>query len=225
MSDSEEYFPVEAIMDKRVICGCTQYLLKEWRSWWEQFSLSIHDTSKSDTEKFLHLSNVLQGKAKKAMEGYSITAENYPKVIKVLHERFGDPRRLQAVYFDELDAIKLATSADENRANHDAVLKILTNLESINTDTDQDILRKMVLQKYSSSVLTNTLRALSKAYTLTAFLAAATREIELLEELEPVSAKSEDDSRPAPSRATTAALVAGAKTNPNLFKNNDIWNG
>ncbi|KRY62894.1 hypothetical protein T4D_13224, partial [Trichinella pseudospiralis] len=38
--------------------------------------------------KFLHLRSCLTGAALKAVEGITVCAENYPEVVRTLHDRF-----------------------------------------------------------------------------------------------------------------------------------------
>jgi hypothetical protein len=91
--------------------------LTEWLSFWSQF-LKVHEDSKiHDADKFQYLvqSMVVGSRAQELVESYPQTADNYPKVITSLQERFGRKKLLRQVYVREL--LKMAinnTRATEN---------------------------------------------------------------------------------------------------------------
>ena len=65
-----------------------------WRSFWEQFCVSIHDRSNlSDTEKLVYLQQSLKnGSAKSTIEGLSRSGEYYAEAVECLKSRYDRPR-------------------------------------------------------------------------------------------------------------------------------------
>ncbi len=67
--------------------------LLNWRSFWEQFRISVHDrTHLSDSEKLVYLQQSLKsGSAKSTIEGLSRSGENYAEAIECLQARYDRP--------------------------------------------------------------------------------------------------------------------------------------
>ncbi|GBM37677.1 hypothetical protein AVEN_138330-1 [Araneus ventricosus] len=60
-----------------------------WNSFWNSFRVAIHDsTSLSKVEKFNYLRSYLSANALRAIEGFSISDENYDSVVEILKNRF-----------------------------------------------------------------------------------------------------------------------------------------
>ena len=68
-----------------------------WLEFWDSFERSIHNNKGlSDREiKFDHLKGLLDGPAKLAVTGFTLTSANYEAIIKMLQERFGKPEENQ----------------------------------------------------------------------------------------------------------------------------------
>ena len=64
-----------------------------WRSFWEQFRVSVHDRSNlSNSEKLVYLQHALKdGSAKHAIEGLSRSGEYYTKAVACLQSRYDRP--------------------------------------------------------------------------------------------------------------------------------------
>lgn len=82
----------------------------------------------------MYLNHYLKGKAKGAIDGYFITADNHQKAIKQIKERFGCPKHWVSIYCVELNDIKPTLNAEDERNNLDQIRKILTNLLNVGTD-------------------------------------------------------------------------------------------
>ncbi|XP_077501027.1 uncharacterized protein LOC144111873 [Amblyomma americanum] len=64
--------------------------LRSWQRFWNQFESTIHKNEVlSAIAKFQYLTSYLTGKAAAAIEGLSLSNENYAVAIKTLTERFG----------------------------------------------------------------------------------------------------------------------------------------
>ncbi|UYV64964.1 hypothetical protein LAZ67_3002576 [Cordylochernes scorpioides] len=77
--------------------------IKDWLGWWAQFNKIHVDPTLEDSDKFQYLVQSMSPgtRASKLVDSYPLTAENYPKVIETLTERFGRPELLTSFY-DEL---------------------------------------------------------------------------------------------------------------------------
>ncbi|UYV73851.1 hypothetical protein LAZ67_11001138, partial [Cordylochernes scorpioides] len=64
----------------------------EWLGWWAQFSTIHEDTRLSSVDKFQYLVQSMKEntRASRLVRSYPITADNYPKAIAALKDRFGD---------------------------------------------------------------------------------------------------------------------------------------
>ena len=71
-----------------------------WRSFWEQFCVSIHDHSNlSDTEKLVYLQPSLKnGSTKSAIEGLSRSGEYYAEAVECLKSRYDRPRLIHQTH-------------------------------------------------------------------------------------------------------------------------------
>ena len=65
--------------------------LTAWTPFWDAYKTAIHSNhSLSSVEKFTYLQTLLEGKAKEAISGLSLTDANYTAAIGILEHRFGD---------------------------------------------------------------------------------------------------------------------------------------
>ena len=71
-----------------------------WRTFWEQFCVSIHDRSNlSDAEKLVYLQQSLKGgSAKNTIEGLSRSGEYYAEAIECLRSRYDRPRLIHQTH-------------------------------------------------------------------------------------------------------------------------------
>jgi len=74
--------------------------LLNWRTFWEQFCVSIHNrTGLSDSEKLVYLQNALKnGSAKHTIEGLSRTGEHYAEAVECLCSRYDRPRLIHQTH-------------------------------------------------------------------------------------------------------------------------------
>ena len=78
----------------------------KYQSFWDCFESAVHkDGDEDDISKFILLKGTLEGEAVTAIEGLSLTSENYAKALELLKERFGDEQRLIEAYMEELLSI------------------------------------------------------------------------------------------------------------------------
>ena len=62
-----------------------------WHAFWDSFSATVHENNDvSQVDKFNYLRSLLDGVAASAIEGFSLTKENYDAAIKLLKDRFAN---------------------------------------------------------------------------------------------------------------------------------------
>ena len=74
--------------------------LINWKRFWEQFCVSVHDrTNLSDAKKLEYLHNALKdGSAKNTIEGLSCSGEHYSEAVKCLKSRYDRPRLIHQTH-------------------------------------------------------------------------------------------------------------------------------
>ena len=106
-----------------------------WKSFWEQFCVSVHDRSTlSNSEKLVYLQNALKdGTAKHVIEGLSRSGEYYAEAIDCLKSRYDRPRLIHQTHVRmilEAPALKDGTGK-ELRSLHDTVQQHLRALKAM----------------------------------------------------------------------------------------------
>ena len=74
----------------------------QWQTFWDQFSAIIDDSDMPEITKFSYLQSLLQGEAKAAIQGLSLTAAHYKTACDILKERFGRKERIIFTHIQEL---------------------------------------------------------------------------------------------------------------------------
>ena len=109
-----------------------------WRSFWEQFRISVHDrTHLSDAEKLVYLQQSLKGaSAKGAIEGLSRSGDCYPEAIRCLQARYDRPRLIHQTHVRlilEAPSLKEGTGKELRRL-HDTVQQHLRALKAMDCE-------------------------------------------------------------------------------------------
>ncbi|XP_028413518.1 uncharacterized protein LOC114536352 [Dendronephthya gigantea] len=83
---------------------------KLWHAFWDSFSAAVHENDEvSKVDKFNYLRSLLDGIAASAIEGFSLTKENYDAAINLLQDRFAKTQIIVSSHMDallKLNAIK-----------------------------------------------------------------------------------------------------------------------
>ncbi|UYV72973.1 hypothetical protein LAZ67_10001348, partial [Cordylochernes scorpioides] len=116
--------------------------IKDWLGWWAQFNKIHVDPTLEDTDKFQYLVQSMSPgtRASKLVDSYPLTAENYPKVIETLTERFGRPELLQQVYVRDLIRLMIDCSSKQQlkvTSFYDELVTHLRALESLKIEARQ----------------------------------------------------------------------------------------
>ena len=79
----------------------------KWPTFWDTYESAIHINSDlTEIDKFTYLRSLLQGSAKEAIAGLSLTAANYIEAVDILKKRFGDKSIITAKHMDALMSLE-----------------------------------------------------------------------------------------------------------------------
>jgi len=89
----------------------------DWLGWWAQFSKIHEDANVHNSDKFQYLVQAMvEGTTAAALvNSYPQTADNYPKVIEALKDRFGNKHLLKRVYVGELLKMTMKNSREATK--------------------------------------------------------------------------------------------------------------
>ncbi|XP_064464472.1 uncharacterized protein LOC135375756 [Ornithodoros turicata] len=127
--------------------------LSKWQGFWDQFRASIHENERlTDVNKLKYLVSLVSGPAARAIEGLSISDENYTTAVDILQKRFGKDDLLVTENMGrlfELRTVRSSTDVKGLRELHETVTVRIRNLESLNVTTAQYAipLRQVILKK------------------------------------------------------------------------------
>jgi hypothetical protein len=135
----------------------------EWLSWWAQFQKIHEDEDLHCSDKFQYLlQGMMEGtRARELVNSYPQTAENYPKAIAALQERFGKEKLLTQVYVRELLRMVISNAKAKDKSElpkmFDKLESHLRALESLNVSGEQ--MSKFLYPMVESSIPEETLIA------------------------------------------------------------------
>ena len=128
-----------------------------WRSFWEQFGISVHDrTHLSDSEKLVYLQQSLKGgSAKGVIEGLSRSGEYYSEAVKSLQLRYDRPRLIHQAHVRViLEAPQLKEgNGKELRRLHDTVQQHLRALKAMGCAAPGPFITSVLELKLDSSTM------------------------------------------------------------------------
>ena len=74
-----------------------------YHTFWDSFESAVHkNESLDDISKFNYLKGLLEGKASLAVQGLTLTSDNYMEAVNLLEKRFGDPQVIITAHMDAL---------------------------------------------------------------------------------------------------------------------------
>ena len=87
----------------------------KWSTFWDSFNSAIHsNTDIANIDKFNYLKSLIEGPAAIAIQGLTLTNDNYESAIKILEERFGKRQQIVSAHMDELLKIPSCTNDKVN---------------------------------------------------------------------------------------------------------------
>lgn len=112
----------------------------QWQSFWDQFVAVVHNSDLPDITKFTYLRSLLEGEAKEAIEGLSLTDPHYKQATEILEKRFGRKERIIFEHVQGLLAmcqLGKQPSLTSLRKLQDSLLSHVRSLECLGIDGSQ----------------------------------------------------------------------------------------
>ena len=131
--------------------------IMNWRTFWEQFCISIHDKSSlSDSEKLAYLRHSLKdGSARNMIEGLSRSGECYKEAIDSLKARYDRPRLIHQTHVKKI--IEATTLKDgsgrELRRLHDTVQQHLRALKAMGHEPPGPFVTSLIELKLDTTTM------------------------------------------------------------------------
>ena len=98
----------------------------QFKEFWDQFSATIDSSDLPVVTKFTYLKSLLEGDAKSAIDGLTLTQEHYTVACDILQERFG---RTELIVFSHIQSL-LNLKPDEKQKS--AVAKLRSLMDQLN---------------------------------------------------------------------------------------------
>ena len=128
-----------------------------WKCFWEQFCISVHDRSSlSNSEKLVYLQHALKdGSAKHVIEGLSRSGEHYAEAVKCLTSRYDRPRLIHQAHVKmvlEAPPLKEGTGR-ELRRFHDTIQQHLRALKAMDYEPSAPFITSTLELKLDSNTM------------------------------------------------------------------------
>uniref|UniRef100_A0A914WAJ3 Peptidase aspartic putative domain-containing protein n=1 Tax=Plectus sambesii TaxID=2011161 RepID=A0A914WAJ3_9BILA len=111
--------------------------ITEWQQFWETFKVTVDDVPLPVVQKTSYLISTLQGAARQDAMGYAVTAANYPVLVGLLKEKYGDQDMIRERLHDELQNLHRAgEQLSEARNVIQQIERICRQLEAMGDSTE-----------------------------------------------------------------------------------------
>ena len=122
---------------------------------WDAFENAVHNNARlSNIEKFNYLRSKLNGEAKRAIQGLTLSKENYVIAIGILKERFGNQQEVIDLHYNKMINLTPATNRTSSlRSLLDSMEKHLRSLQVMKQNVDQDVFVSMIRAKLPEEAL------------------------------------------------------------------------
>ena len=128
--------------------------ITQWLPFWDRYEAAVHSNEElSAIQKYTYLRSLVEGQAKEAIAGLSLSTENYSNAVKILKKRFGNKQSIIAKHMDILLNIEQVTAAnnlvalrrlqDQVEANTRALQSLGVDPESYGTLLSSVIMKKL----------------------------------------------------------------------------------
>ena len=172
----------------------------------------------TEIDKFNYLYSLLEGPGLRAIQGLTITAENYKSAVDILNERFGKTQQVISAHMDKLLKLPTCNGRDSSQLRHDQVsVNVRGLIESLGVKAEQygSLLIPVIMSKLPEDVRMQIARNSSnEVWKIEDLLKLIKQEVEAREVCENVKANdlklkggSSDHSRR--NIPTAASLLAG----------------
>ncbi|EFX64454.1 hypothetical protein DAPPUDRAFT_14848, partial [Daphnia pulex] len=106
----------------------------KWRSFWDIFKINFDQNADlSDVQKYSYLREYLTGKALRAVEGFEVTDDSYPKAVKTLKELFGNKDIAVQAHMSRLYNLQNTKQATDTTSLERLYTEVNTHVRSLET--------------------------------------------------------------------------------------------
>ena len=128
-----------------------------WKTFWDSFcSAVLNNKNLTSIDKFNHLNSLLEGQAKRCIQGLSLSEQNYEAAIELLRQRFGNPQLVISTHMDELLKIPacVGDKVSQLRFAYDKISVNVRGLEALGVRASQygSLLIPVVMSKLPQDV-------------------------------------------------------------------------
>ena len=194
--------------------------LTKWTSFWQSFQAAVDSNPElSGVEKFNYLSSLLEGSAREAIAGLSLTDANYAKAVATLQKRFGGTQQIVSRHMEALLQIEAVSSAQNVKAlrrMYDNISSHIRSLESLDVkeETYGNLLCPILITKIPSELQLMVSRKVPEAeWKLERLMSVIEEEIVARERLGQSKNPRRNDGKPPPT-GTTLFTRDSSSTSP-----------
>ena len=115
--------------------------ITHWITFWDSYNSAVHNNpALSKVDKFNYLNSLLEGAAKRSIQGLTLSDANYDSAVEILEQRFGKPQQIISAHMEEL--LKLPSCSGTERLTslrfvYDKVSVHVRGLSSLGVNSDQ----------------------------------------------------------------------------------------
>ena len=175
-------------------------------TFWDSFESAVHQNPQlSKIDKFNYLNSLLEGRVIRAVQGLTVSEDNYQAAIDILQQRFGKPQQIISVHMDELMKIPPRTvdKPSQLRYVYDKISVHTRGLASLGVDSKQygSLLIPVIMAKLPQEVRIQVARETTKEiWEITDILNVILKEVEAREVGENVKISADSTSRKPPTK-------------------------
>jgi hypothetical protein len=191
--------------------------ITNYRTFWDTFESAVHTNPElSKIDKFNYLNSLLEGRALRAVQGLTVSGDNYQEAIEILQQRFGKSQQIISAHMDEFMKIPACTvdKPSQLRYIYDKISVHVRGLASLGVNSKQygSLLIPVIMAKLPQEVRVQIARKTTKEiWDISDILNVILKEVEAREIGENVKINSESR-KPPPNKfpSTAAASLVGS---------------
>ena len=194
-----------------------------WKTFWDSFCSAVHNNKNlTSIDKFNHLNSLLEGQAKRCIQGLSLSEQNYEAATELLRQRFGNPQLVISTHMDELLKIPacVGDKVSQLRFVYDKISVNVRGLEALGVRASQygSLLIPVVMSKLPQDIRLQIARKTSKeVWEISEILDVIRNEVEAREMSDGVKVVQSDKSKfPSKPPSLSTFLVNNGPNKPNI---------
>jgi DNA-binding transcriptional ArsR family regulator len=197
--------------------------ITKWLSFWDSYQAAVHSNPEiSDVQKFTYLKSLVEGTAREAISGLSLSADNYEEAVGILEKRFGNKQRIIDRHLDILLNLEQVSSANNVVALRHLYDQVESNVRALGAlgipdDSYGTLLASVLLKKLPQEMRLLVSRKVTDEWAVKTIMKAIGEELEARERMGmSLMAGGMNDVKKKIERHSVATLITGQgiKENP-----------